>query len=161
MQEHGANLDTKQTCLHIESKAIQTHLGFLQDIISRLSDKSSTCKNWCITLTSAFILLSLRLENGSKYMFLSCIPIVVFFLLDSYYLYLERCFKKIYDSFVRKLHKGELKKDDIYLISRQSQGCLSCTEMGRAMLSPSVIIFYLPLCMIVFVVMIFYCLGGK
>lgn len=149
------NQSTTPTPLNVESKAVQTHLGFLQDIISRLSDKSSTCKNWCITLTSAFILLSLRLENGSKYILLSYIPIFLFALLNVYYVYLEKSIRNQYNTFVNKLHNNELTDQDIYTINVKSEEKCNCTEWKEASKSPSIRIFYIPLFIIVFVIMIF------
>ena len=146
---------TTSTPIDIESKAVQTYLGFLQDIISRLSDKSSTCKNWCITLTSAFILLSLRLENGSKYILLSYIPIFLFALLNIYYVYLEKSIRNQYNAFVSKLHKNEVTAQDIYTINVKSEKKCNCTDLITASKSPSIRIFYIPLFVIVFVIMIF------
>ncbi|MDM1546229.1 hypothetical protein HX037_10160 [Ignatzschineria indica] len=161
MQENGASLDTRQACLHIESKAIQTHLGFLQDIISRLSDKSSTCKNWCITLTSAFILLSLRLENGSNYILLSYIPISLFALLNVYYVYLEKSIRNQYDAFISKLHKNELTTQDIYTINVKSEDKCNCKQWKLAITSPSILIFYLPLFVINLVITLSIFCGDK
>jgi len=158
------NQSTTPTPLNVESKAVQTHLGFLQDIISRLSDKSSTCKNWCITLTSAFILLSLRLENGSKYILLSYIPIVLFALLNIYYVYLEKSIRSQYNAFVSKLHKNELTVQDIYTINIKSEGekekC-NWKQLKLAIKSPSILIFYLPLFVINVVITLFIFCGDK
>lgn len=152
----------KEASLNVESKSVQLHLEFLQDIISRLSSKSSTCKNWCITLTSAFILLSLRLDNGSKYILLSYIPIIIFCLLDIYYVYLEKHFRESYDEFVKKLHTKKLKKSDIYVINGNLLNTetklsyisfkLNIVELMKNIIpscqSPSIIIFYTPLLII-------------
>lgn len=145
--------ENEPVILNVESKAVQLHLEFLQDIISRLSSKSSTCKNWCITLTSAFILLSLRLENGSQYILLSYIPILIFFILNTYYVYLERSFRRAYEAFIEKLHQEKLQINDIYKISPQSEeNSYQCQNFRSAMGSTSILIFYLPLLMIVIVI---------
>ncbi|MBJ2118763.1 MULTISPECIES: hypothetical protein [Proteus] len=165
MSEKKINLDTKvetvQAHLDIESKAVQTHLSFLQDIISRLSDKSSTCKNWCITLTSAFILLSLRLENGSKYILLSYIPIFLFALLNLYYIYLEKSIRDQYDGFIRKLHKDEVTVSDIYKINVKSKENCDCCQWKSTIVSPSILIFYLPLFIINIIITLLIFCGGK
>lgn len=167
-EENLENKSTTPTPLDVESKAVQTHLGFLQDIISRLSDKSSTCKNWCITLTSAFILLSLRLENGSKYILLSYIPIVLFALLNIYYVYLEKSIRSQYNTFVSKLHKNKLTVHDIYTINvkseeeeeKKGEKC-NCKQLELAIKSPSILIFYLPLFVINVVITLFLFCGDK
>lgn len=165
MSEKQTNLDTKsetvQAHLDIESKAVQTHLSFLQDIISRLSDKSSTCKNWCITLTSAFILLSLRLDNGSKYILLSYIPIFLFALLNLYYIYLEKSIREQYDDFIGKLHKDEIIASDIYKINVKSREKCNCCQWKSTIVSPSILIFYLPLFTINIIITLLIFCGDK
>ncbi|OYQ73582.1 hypothetical protein [Wohlfahrtiimonas chitiniclastica] len=155
------NQSTTPTPLNVESKAVQTHLGFLQDIISRLSDKSSTCKNWCITLTSAFILLSLRLENGSKYILLSYMPIFLFALLNVYYVYLEKSIRNQYNTFINKLHNNELTDQDIYTINVKSEEKCNCKQWKLAIKSPSILIFYIPLLVINVVITLFIFCGDK
>ena len=141
--------------LDIESKAVQLHLEFMQDIISRLSSKSSACKNWCITLTSAFILLSLRIENGNKYILLSYVPIVIFIILNVYYIYLERSFREEYNNFIDDLHIGNLKITDIYKINIAIEQLHDYKKWKSAINSPSILIFYMPLFIINFVITIF------
>ncbi|ALE20775.1 hypothetical protein HF524_00025 [Proteus mirabilis] len=160
-KEENLEKESKTTPLNVESKAVQTHLGFLQDIISRLSDKSSTCKNWCITLTSAFILLSLRLENGSKYILLSYIPTLLFALLNTYYVYLEKSIRNQYNTFVSKLHNNQLTTSDIYTIKVNFEEKCNCKQWKLSIKSFSILIFYLPLWIINVVITLFIFCGDK
>lgn len=40
-----------------ESSAVQSYLGILQNIISRMANNSSNCKTWCITIVSAILVV--------------------------------------------------------------------------------------------------------
>ncbi len=44
-------------------------------------------------------------EAKPEYVWLSIVPIILFYFLDSYYLGLERGFRDRYNEFVRKLHE--------------------------------------------------------
>lgn len=72
------------------------HLEFLQNIISRMNSNSFSIKGWMITIVSAFLALYAS-SNNINYI-LSAIPIVlIFWILDSYYLLQERRFRAIYN----------------------------------------------------------------
>jgi len=67
------------------------HLEFIQNVIDRMASNSSTLKGWCITVVTA--LLTLTTTNNGYYIVL-VYPIVMFWLLDAYFLRLERLFGK-------------------------------------------------------------------
>jgi hypothetical protein len=97
-----------------ESPAIIKHLEFYQSIISRMANNSASCKTWSITLTSALIVLSIDKSNIS--IWISLIPILIFYFLDSFYLGLEREFRDSYNEFLVKLNTDAIEKKDIYKI---------------------------------------------
>jgi hypothetical protein len=68
-------------------------------------------------MTSA---LSVILFEKKQYLNIMVIlfPVVIFFLLDCYYLGLERLFKDIYEEFMRKLNKNTCIEDDIIINSK-------------------------------------------
>jgi hypothetical protein len=76
-------------------------LDHLQAIISRMADNSFKLKGWCLTLVSAFLGLALKTDAGaaptSQIAFFAPLPIVVFWLLDAYYLALEKGFRYVYN----------------------------------------------------------------
>ena len=96
-----------------ESAAVQHHLTMLQGIITRMAENSRSCKLWCITLVAAVLVLVARTEQP-HYALLALLPAVLFLLLDTYYLALERAFRCSYNKFVEKLHGGELQTSDLY-----------------------------------------------
>jgi SLOG cluster3 family len=77
-------------------------LDHLQAIISRMADNSFKLKGWCLTLVSALLGLALKTDSGaaptSQIAFFALLPTVVFWLLDAYYLALERGFRDVYNT---------------------------------------------------------------
>lgn len=98
-----------------DSSAVQTHINILQGLIQRMAENSRSSKTWCITLTSATLILVVRLEKPD-YTLLALIPTILFLLLDTYYLALERSFRSSLNLFVRKLHNNELSSYDLYML---------------------------------------------
>ena len=101
--------------LNIESSAVQAHLTILQGIIQRMADNSRACKTWCITLVSAVLILVAR-QGASDLLLLAGVPLLLFLLLDTYYLALERRFRRSYEAFVAKVHAGTVVIDDLYAV---------------------------------------------
>lgn len=100
---NSANPLTKLT---VESSAVSAYLSLTQGVISRMAGNSSNCKTWCVSLVSAIIVLAI--DKGKKDIILiGLIPVFLFFLLDAYYLSLERDFIDIYNAFITNLHGGK------------------------------------------------------
>jgi hypothetical protein len=95
----------------------QTHINTLQSIISRHANYSLNCKTWCITMTSALSVLLFE-KRQCLNIIVILFPVIVFFLLDCYYLGLERLFKDIYEEFICKLDKNTRIEDDIIINSK-------------------------------------------
>lgn len=76
------------------------HLEFIQNIIARMASNSFLLKGWAITIATALIAISID-KNNCRYFYISYFPIIIFWLLDSYYLKQERLFRHLYDE-VRK-----------------------------------------------------------
>ncbi len=98
-----------------DSDAVRTHLSIVQAGIQRMAGNSASCKTWCITLVAAMLVLVARTETAN-YVLLAFIPALLFLILDTYYLALERDFRDMYDAFVCKLHKGEVGLSDLYVL---------------------------------------------
>ena len=77
------------------------HLEFIQSNISRMNQCSFKMKGWMITIDSALLALfaaSIDKNTGSGntiYLFVAAIPIIIFWILDSYYLQHSRCSYRI------------------------------------------------------------------
>lgn len=92
--------------------AVKSHIDMLQGVISRMAKNSASCKSWAIPLVTAIIMLSL--EKGIVPTTAALIPLILFYLLDCYYLGLERKFKDRQRDFIAKLNNGEDVSKEIY-----------------------------------------------
>lgn len=127
------------------SEAVQTHLGICQSIIQRMATNSTSCKAWCIALVSA-ILVVVADKHVPKYMAIAALPTVLFYVLDAYYLGLERSFRDSYNDFIKKVHDDGIDVQDLYVMTPKGSvfwGTIS------ALFSFSTIPFYLGLLVIV------------
>jgi len=123
-----------------ESSAAQSYVAVLQNVIGRMAANSSACKTWCVTLVAAIFVLTADAKR-SEYIGVSLIPVVLFCGLDAYYLGLERCFRKLYGAFIRKLHDGTASTDDLFIVNPGSTAEIAKAGL-RAVLSISVWPFY-------------------
>lgn len=99
-----------------DSDAVRAHLSILQAIIQRMAGNSASCKTQCIvTLGAALLVLVTRTET-TNYVPLAVVAPLLFLILDTYYLALERAFRDSYNAFVGKLHKGEVALSDLYVV---------------------------------------------
>ncbi|MDE2815074.1 MAG: hypothetical protein OXM03_08600 [Chloroflexota bacterium] len=122
-----------------DSSAVQTHLQIMQDVIRRMAENSRSCKVWCVTLVSATLVLVAQTGNAQNAL-IALVPTVLFLVLDTYYLALERAFRNSYETFVSKLHKGDLASSDIYLVKPTGMGWKLA---WRCLWSVSILPFYL------------------
>lgn len=99
----------------INSQAVQSHLNITQSVIQRMATNSSSCKAWCITVVSA-ILVIVADKGKSQYAYIAIIPNILFFVLDTYYLTLEKMFRNSYNDFIRKLHDNKIESSDLFAV---------------------------------------------
>ena len=72
------------------------HLEMIQGIINRMAGNSFLLKGWVVTLIVGLFALDVSKTNG-ELIKISFLPIIVFWLLDGYFLYEERLFRDLYD----------------------------------------------------------------
>ena len=128
----------EQKPIDAESSAVQTHLNIMQGVIQRMAENSRACKMWCVTLVAAVLVLVAR-TGEPQHALLALVPTVLFGVLDSYYLALERAFIKSHNAFVAKLHRGKLEPTDVYRVAPTGMGLLL---VGRCFGSVSIWLFY-------------------
>lgn len=97
-------------------QSIQVHLGILQGIISRMAANTSACKAYCVTLVSA-ILVIVADKGKPDLALIAVVPIILFLLLDTYYLAQEHTFRDTYNEFVRKYQADELFTEDLFSVA--------------------------------------------
>ena len=137
-----------------DSSAVQAHLTIMQGVIQRTAENSRSCKTWCITIVSTVLVLVARVERPD-YILTALAPAFLFLFLDTYYLALERGFRKSYKAFVRKLPAAD--KDiysDLYVVETTGS---RLNHFLSSLLSFSIWPFYLMLFFIIGV--LFFWLG--
>ena len=98
------------------TQTVQSHLGLIQSVIQRMAGNSVSCKTWCITLVSAILVIVVD-KGKSSYALITLIPTLLFFVLDTYYLSLEKAYRDSYNLFIDKLHNNKIYTQDLFLIS--------------------------------------------
>ena len=119
-----ASINMPKDLTIIETKAhpaVKAHIDMLQGIISRMAKNSASCKSWAIPMVTAIV--TLALEKGILPTKVAYIPVGLFYLLDCYYLGLERKFKDRLRDFIIKINEGKDVDKDIYLSHSTDDKC--------------------------------------
>ncbi len=122
------------------------HLEFIQDTINRMASNLFFLRGWTITLIAALFALFVK-DANHDYIFVVYFPVIIFWILDGYFLSQERLFRALYNH-VRKLDEKEIDfsmdtnkyKDD----EKNSWIC--------SMFSSTLLFFYLPIIAIMLVI---------
>ena len=101
--------------ISVNDSGVQTHLAVVQGTITRMAASSSSCKTWCVTLASAILVVAADRDRLAHAWIATC-PILVFAMLDAYYLALERALRGSYNEFVGKAHEGRLQPSDLFAV---------------------------------------------
>lgn len=133
------------------SPAVQSYLTILQGVIGRMATNSASCKTWCITLVSAVIVI-IADKGKPNYVWISVVPIILFLVLDSYYLSLERQFRDVYNGFIKKLHFESASVDDVFYVAPKAGVGATTASILKAFLSISVWPFYALLAVMLLIV---------
>ena len=126
--------------LNENSVAVQKHLEIMQGVINRMAENSRSCKLWCVTLVAAVLVLVAR-TGEPLHALIALTPAVVLYVLDAYYLSLERGFRRSYRTFVSKVHNDQLSTTDLYAIA--TTGSVAKGVFWAMFRSFSVLPFYL------------------
>ncbi len=81
---------------------VQQYLQMIQDTINRMSSNCSNCKNWALTIVSALLALCVSVIELHGYLYVSIIPVFMFWGLDFYYLLQENKFRKHEEEFIKR-----------------------------------------------------------
>ena len=77
------------------------HLELIQGVINRMAHCSFLLKGWSVILLSGLFALAAK-ETNPLFVYLAYLPVIAFWVLDGYYLYQERLYRKLYGH-VRKM----------------------------------------------------------
>ena len=123
----------------VESSAVQKHLEIIQGVISRMAENSRSCKVWCVTLVAATLVLVAR-TGKADHALIALAPTALLYVLDAYYLMLERRFRKSYNNFVGKVHTGQVTTSHLYTVV--PDGSIARVMLWAMFRSFSVLPFY-------------------
>lgn len=77
------------------------HLEFIQNVITRMNSNSFLIKGWTITLVSALFALAAK-DSNLKFVLVSYIAIPVFWILDGFFVAVERRYRDLYSEVAAK-----------------------------------------------------------
>jgi hypothetical protein len=113
------------------------HLEFLQGIITRMANCSFLLKGWSVILVAALLALSAATQEKVALISISFVPIIVFWILDGYYLWQERLFRAVYND-VREKDENEIDFD-------MDTKAVSGITWLSTIFSETIVLFYLSL----------------
>jgi hypothetical protein len=73
------------------------HLKLIQDVISRMAGNSFLLKGWSVSLVAGLSALS-KAQSDRSFAWIALGVVVMFAVLDAYYLALERAYRELYDN---------------------------------------------------------------
>lgn len=73
----------------------RSHLNMIQQVITRMGSNSFSLKGWTVGMIVA--IYAFAGNNAHKAVIITLIPLIVFWILDSYYLTLEKKFRALYN----------------------------------------------------------------
>jgi len=116
------------------------HLKMIQNIITRMASNLFFLRGWTVTLIVALLALFIKGTNSEYVIYFLLVFILVFWILDGYFLSQENLFRDLYD-YVRKLNEEEI---DFSMNTSEFKKYKKNT-LVYMMFSPTLLVFYLPL----------------
>ena len=123
-------------------------LEMIQGVITRMASNSFMLKGWAVTLVAGTFALSAK-ESNSLFFLIAYVPIILFWFLDSYYLQLERKYRKLYNVTTEKEPECIDFKLSVIPSSFDDKTCFHQSLFSRTEVG-----FYLPTALLVAVVII-------
>lgn len=99
------------------------HLEMIQGVINRMANNSFLLKGWSVVLVSALFALAAK-DSDKLYIYLAYFPTIAFWVLDGYFLWQERLYRKLYDK-VRIMDEPaiDFSMDTSSIVSQVSAWC--------------------------------------
>ena len=135
------------------TERVVEHLKMTQAVINRLGSNSFLVKSWSMTIiVAAMVLIAKHDVETSYFVLVLILPVLGFWILDGYFLWQERLFRKIYDD-IRVQSDTDFKMD----VQRQKDKP-KCSWIS-AIFSVTLVIFYFV--EIAFTVFVFFIVDAK
>lgn len=134
--------------MDFEEKKI-AYLQMIENIIDRMSNKSGNIKGFAVSVVAGVIALSFK-ETSPYVLFLSFLTVLIFLLLDLYYLGIERKYKYFY----KQVCNGKEVDFSLSLDLRESEIKEARATKWQCLTSKSIYYFYIPLSAIMVITLI-------
>jgi hypothetical protein len=122
------------------------HLEFIQAVVNRMSGNSFLLKGWSVTLVAALFALAAK-DANKNYIIVAYVPVLIFWLIDAYFLSQERLFRSLYDGI-------RIKKEDEIDFSMSTEPYRGGkNSWANSFFSHTLLLFYLSMVGIMLVVM--------
>jgi hypothetical protein len=125
----------------------QKHLDYIQAAINRMAGNLFFLKGWSVTLIAGLFALAAK-DTDRLYMLLAYYPLLIFWLLDGYFLSQERRFRSLYDH-VRLLSESDV---DFSMDTAPFRELFRNTWLGSTF-SRTLLIYYLGLALVMLAIM--------
>lgn len=122
------------------------HLEFIQAVINRMTNNSFLLKSWCLTIVGG--IFALKNDSSCIYVIAISLFVIIFWLLDSYYLLQERLFIALYDKVATK------EESEINFSMHLRDLCGGRNTWFECFFSKTLLIFYGFLLLIVLIIFI-------
>lgn len=120
------------------------HLEMIENIIERMAKNCFQLKTWTMTLVVLIGGLASK-DTERKFILIAFIPIIVFWLLDTYYLRLERQYRILYKTVTEKRDDEIDFSMDLSQIQKMSISDSKKICPLNCFLSTTELVFYLPI----------------
>lgn len=110
----------KKSIISIKNQeSVYTYLEFLQNVISRMGTNSANIKALTAVVYTIFVTIFIENEN-EQYWWFGLIIVLIGMIMDTYYLALERMYRKKYNDFVSKINDGKIDEKEIFDMNPKS-----------------------------------------
>lgn len=92
----------------MKNEVLHKEIDIIQSVIARTANNSFLLKGWLITLISvilAFSKDSIVINNITYLSLVLCLPVIIFWYLDAYFLHKEKCYRRLYDWVIENREK--------------------------------------------------------
>lgn len=121
MEKEIIKKDEKGKILDAKNQAsVVSYLESLQSVISRMGGNSANIKALIAVVFTIFITILIAIKELKTYWWIGLIIVFVGILMDTYYLALEKMYRRKYNDFVDILNDGQVDEKAIYNMNPKS-----------------------------------------
>lgn len=105
--------ETPPKFLAHNDSAVIKHMEMYQVIISRMASNSAACKTWAIPLITALLAFAVQAKLPAL-VWIGILPVIIFYVLDSYYLMLENQFREASNLAAEKIAHNKFSQTELF-----------------------------------------------